>query len=300
MALNFLGSGPDAGSVSKEIQAIEYATKMGVRISNASFGAPGFVQAEKDAIEASGQLFVTAAGNSGANNDNPASADYPAAYDSPNILSVAAVDNKGNLASFSNFGATSVDISAPGVSILSTVTGNTYEYYSGTSMAAPHATGTAALAASANPGLLTNPTALHNQITSSGKAAPATAGKTTSGKMLDARAATGGATGTPPPSGRDAAAPTGSVSIKGGAAKTKSRSVPLTLGATSSSSGSEVVEMRISNNGSVWSSWYTYDGPGTYSGWVLSKGKGTKTVYVQYKDGADNVSATASDTIKKR
>ncbi len=58
--------------------------------------------------------------------------------------------------------------------------------------------------------------------------------------------------------------------------------------------------MSISTNGNTWSSWYTYDGPGTYSGWLLSKGKGTKTVYVQYKDGTGNVSATASNTIKKQ
>ncbi len=75
--------------------------------------------------------------------------------------------------------------------ILSTVTGNTYADYNGTSMTTSHAAGTAALAASANPGLLANPTSLKGQPTSSGKVAPATAGKTASAKMLDARAATG-------------------------------------------------------------------------------------------------------------
>ena len=117
MALKFLCA--DGGSLSDAILAIEYAAEKDIKISNNSWGGGGFSQSLKDAIEASGSLFVAAAGN--ASNDNDASPSYPASYESPNILSVAAVDNRGQLAGFSNYGATSVDISAPGVRVLSTM-----------------------------------------------------------------------------------------------------------------------------------------------------------------------------------
>ncbi len=200
MALNFLGRGPNSGTISKEIQAIEYAKTMGARISNNSYGGPGSSQAEEDAIEDYGQFFAAAAGNVGANNDNPATADYPAAYDSPNIVSVAAINNKGALADFSNYGATSVDISAPGVSILSTLPGKTYGYRNGTSMATSHVTGAAALAASVNPALLGNPTALKKKIMDSGKPARSTARRTVTGDVVDAAAAVGAPVATRPPS----------------------------------------------------------------------------------------------------
>jgi subtilisin family serine protease len=196
MALNFLGSGTNSGAVSKEIKAIEYATTMGAKISNNSYGAPGFIQAEKDAIEASGQLFAAAAGNEGINNDTNSNRSYPASYDSSNILSVAAMNNKGNLPFFSNYGATSVDIAAPGVSILSSVPSNAYSYKNGTSMAAPHATGVAALVASKTPSLLGNAPSLKKVVMDAGKPLPATAGKTVTGDMIDAnKALTGGGGG---------------------------------------------------------------------------------------------------------
>lgn len=117
MPLKFLG--PDGGSTADAISAIDYAAKMGVKISNNSWGGSDNDQALKDAIERSNMLFVTAAGNDGKNIDsNP---DYPASFTSPNIISVAAIDNTGKLADFSNYGTRGVDIAAPGVSILSTV-----------------------------------------------------------------------------------------------------------------------------------------------------------------------------------
>ena len=122
MALKFIG--PRGGATSNAINAIEYAKKMGAKISNNSWGCGGtgcYNQALKDAIDASDMLFVASAGNSAVNNDSSSSAGYPASYDSPNILSVAAVDNGGRIAGFSNYGATSVDISAPGVSVLSSI-----------------------------------------------------------------------------------------------------------------------------------------------------------------------------------
>src|SRR5215218_6395148 len=122
MALKFLG--PEGGYTSDAILAIQYAKAEGAKISNNSWGGGPYSpydQALYDAINNSGSLFVAAAGNNGSNND--AYPVYPASYDLPNILSVTAVDNQGKLASFSNYGASSVDIAAPGVGILSSVPG---------------------------------------------------------------------------------------------------------------------------------------------------------------------------------
>ena len=298
MALNFLGSGPNAGSVSSEIRAIQYATRMGVRISNNSYGAAGYVQAEKDAIDASGQLFVAAAGNESINNDTSANRSYPASYDSPNILSVAAINNRGGMPAFSNFGASSVDISAPGVSILSTVPGKAYAYFNGTSMAAPHATGVGALAASANPALLGDPAGLKKAIMDSGKPAPSTAGRTVTGDMVDARAATGAASTarSSAPGAQDTTAPRGRVTINGGAARTRSAKVNLTLSASDDANGSGVRQMRIRNAGRDWSAWQPY---AARKSWSLPAGKGNKTVYVQFRDGAGNPSPAARDVINK-
>jgi hypothetical protein len=99
-------------------------------------------QAIEDANKA-GILFVAAAGNQTMNNDLTPT--YPANYDVENILSVAAIDNRGGLAPFSNYGQKTVHVAAPGVNIFSTVLGGKYDSYSGTSMAAPHVSGIAAL-----------------------------------------------------------------------------------------------------------------------------------------------------------
>ncbi len=144
MPLKFLG--PDGGYTSDAVEALNYAMARGVKISNNSWGGGGFNQTLYDALnraDAAGHLFVAAAGNAG--NDNDASPSYPASYDSANIISVAATDHTDALTSFSNYGATSVDLAAPGVGILSTLPGDTYGSYSGTSMATPHVAGVAAL-----------------------------------------------------------------------------------------------------------------------------------------------------------
>ena len=88
-------------------------------------------------------LFVAAAGNLQSNNDQTPL--YPASYNAPNVISVAATKSSDQLASFSNFGPASVHLGAPGDQVYSTWIGAAWAYDSGTSMATPHVSGTAAL-----------------------------------------------------------------------------------------------------------------------------------------------------------
>ena len=158
MALKFLGA-DGSGSVADAIELINYMVAMklrgvNVRVANNSWGGGGFSQALADAISAANQAgiaFPTAAGNDASDTDN--SPQYPAGYAIPNVISVAAIDSNNNLASFSNYGAASVDIAAPGVSIKSTTPNNTYASYSGTSMATPHVSGALALLFAVEPSL---------------------------------------------------------------------------------------------------------------------------------------------------
>lgn len=108
----------------RAIEAINYAKVKGARIINASWGGGPFSQALKDAIQSSGMVFVAAAGNGGIDgigDNNDTTPFYPASYNLPNVISVAAVDNQGNLTGFSNYSTTSVDVAAPGQDILSTL-----------------------------------------------------------------------------------------------------------------------------------------------------------------------------------
>lgn len=129
--------------VSDWIRGLNFAKNNGAKVANASFGGGGFSQAEYDAIAAFNGLFIAAAGNNSSNNNNFAF--YPAGYNLPNVISVAATNSSDNLASFSNYGSTSVDVGAPGVNIASTYPTSSYVYMSGTSMAAPQVSGEAAM-----------------------------------------------------------------------------------------------------------------------------------------------------------
>jgi subtilisin family serine protease len=158
MPLKFLGRG-GFGNVNDAIEAINYAIerkKSGVnlRVINASWGSTQRSKALEDAIKAAGEagiLFVAAAGNSSTDNDRRAH--YPSNYDLPNMLSVAALDRNDQLASFSNYGAKTVHVAAPGREITSTWLGDQYREASGTSMAAPQVAGIAALILASEPKL---------------------------------------------------------------------------------------------------------------------------------------------------
>lgn len=192
ISAKFLGR--NGGTTANAVKAVDYLTnlktKKGINIvaSNNSWGGGGYSQALYDAISranTAGIMFIAAAGNSGTNNDVTAS--YPSNYNLPNVIAVAAIDKTGALASFSQYGATTVDLGAPGVAINSTTAYNTYSSYSGTSMATPHVTGAVALYASTHTGATV--TQIRNAILSSTVPTPSLSGKTVTGGRLDANAA---------------------------------------------------------------------------------------------------------------
>ncbi len=140
-----------SGSNSDVISALNYAVANGATISNNSYGDNGYSQALYEAIQnaqSAGHIFVAGAGNGnflGIGQDNDVTPFYPASYNLDNIVAVAATDHQDQLATFSNYGLTTVDLAAPGVNILSTTRNNTYSSFSGTSMATPHVAGVIAL-----------------------------------------------------------------------------------------------------------------------------------------------------------
>ncbi|MBW8183233.1 S8 family serine peptidase [Shewanella nanhaiensis] len=190
----FLDAG-GSGSTADAIECIDYFTDLkvnrgiDVRATNNSWGGGGFSQALKDSIEASGDegiLFVAAAGNcrTGAPaRDIDQEPSYPASYDSDAILAVSMTTRDDTLDSCSHWGPVSVDVGAPGSSILSTTPGNNYSVFSGTSMASPHVAGAAGLVWSINPNLTM--AEMKALLMDSGDALADLDGKTVSGKRLN-------------------------------------------------------------------------------------------------------------------
>jgi subtilisin family serine protease len=197
ISTKFLGA--NGGSTSNAVRALDYLTSLKSRASNPvnlvasnnSWGGGGFSQALLDAINRSGDagmLFVAAAGNSTTNND--ATVSYPSNYvcttsnrSSDCMIAVAAISSTGGIASFSSYGATTVDLGAPGVGIYSTLPNNTYGSYSGTSMATPHVTGAVALCKSIFPSITANQ--IRSAVLSSATATTSLSGKTATGGRLN-------------------------------------------------------------------------------------------------------------------
>lgn len=205
MSLKFIG--PESGHTSDAVEALNYAVAEEVKISNNSWGGGGYSQTLKDALDradAAGHLFVASAGNEAMDTD--AIPQYPASYDSPNVISVANTDNNDLLKDTSNYGVTSVDLAAPGKWIYSTMPGNTYGYKSGTSMAAPHVSGVAALVKSQSPTL--DDAQIKAMVLASVDKKTGLDGKVLTGGRLNAARAVGADTVKPTVS---AMAPTGSI-----------------------------------------------------------------------------------------
>jgi subtilisin family serine protease len=189
--------GKQSGSLADAVKAIDYLTDLKTRhnlrlpASNNSWGGGPFVQSLADAItraEEADILFIAAAANSAGDND--ATPFYPATYPNTNIISVASINKLGQLSAFSNYGATTVDLGAPGEEVFSTYLDKykgkaiaSYGFLSGTSMATPHVTGAVALYVSQHP----NATGaeIKNAILSSVTPTVSLTGKTLTGGRLN-------------------------------------------------------------------------------------------------------------------
>jgi subtilisin family serine protease len=183
MALKFIENNV-CGSDDQAVEAIDYAASFGVPIINASWGGAGASPVLDLAIAESGALFVAAAGNAALDLDAPTNHFYPAESNVPNVLSVGAINQAGARAGFSNYGASAVDIMAPGTNILSSYPGG-YAWSDGTSMAAPHASGIAALALS-RPDAPTTAAALRKRVIDSAMPLPAVSCITATGRLVNA------------------------------------------------------------------------------------------------------------------
>jgi subtilisin family serine protease len=197
MATKFLNSG-GSGQISDAVLCLNYATMMGAHVTNNSWGGGGFSQAFSNALDNARDndcLFIAAAGNFSSNNDgNPF---YPATYSQDNVIAVAATTNNDTMASFSNYGLTTVDIGAPGQTVFSTFN-SSYAYLDGTSMATPHVSGVAALVWGANPDW--SYLDVKDRLFNSARPIAALSGKCVTGAVVNAASAlNGSSSGSFPP-----------------------------------------------------------------------------------------------------
>ena len=180
-------------------QAFGFAASQGVQVVNASLGGPDSSNIVRNAINAaSGTLFVVSAGNDEKNVDSViATPQFPCQHNAPNIICVTATNHYDQFASnYANYGPTSVDLAAPGSSILSTTLSTSsayagpYSFKTGTSMSTPMVSGTAALVLGANPGIAIAD--VKAAILNSVDPLPSLAGITATGGRLNVNRALGG------------------------------------------------------------------------------------------------------------
>jgi subtilisin family serine protease len=194
MALKFMDA-EGAGTTGDAIEAINYVINrkragVNVRVISASWGSTMKSRALEDVIRKAGDegiLIVAAAGN--ASSDNDRVPHYPASYDLNNVISVAAVNRLDELTSFSNYGATSVHVAAPGEAIISTWLNHDFQEKKGTSMATPFVAGVAALVLATNPSI--SIVDLRARLLQSVDTLPALKGKVSTGGRINAAKAVG-------------------------------------------------------------------------------------------------------------
>jgi subtilisin family serine protease len=304
MGLKFLGSN-GSGNTADAVNAVEFAIQAkaafnassgaNVRVLSNSWGGGGYSQAMLDEINkanTNGMLFVAAAGNSGTNNDTTPS--YPANYSAPNVIAVAATDNQDHLASFSQYGATTVHLGAPGVTTVSTYPNNSYQSLSGTSMATPHVSGAAALVLSA---CSLTTAALKTNLLTAVDAIPALSGKTTTGGRLNVGRAM-----------QNCAVPhVSSVTLSADKASPQAVGATVTWTATAIGGSAPLAYEWWTYNGSSWSTagWtasntfaWTPSAGGSYQiyVWVKSSGNAANT-YEAYTYSAFSVTAAAVSSV---
>jgi hypothetical protein len=273
MACKFL-SNTGSGTDSDAIRCIDYARSKGAKVLSNSWGGGGANSSLLAAIErcrAAGVLFVAAAGNESNNNDSWAS--YPASYTTDNIISVAATTRTDALASFSNYGATSVDLGAPGDGIYSTVSGSNSAYatYSGTSMATPHVAGALAMIAAQYP--TESYTSLISRLLSGTDKIGSLSGKTKSGGRMNLAKSLG--TVTPPQ-------PTRPLNDSFGSATSASGS-SWSLSGSNVDGTSEVGEPAHAGSAPAKSVWWTWTSPSSGTCTLSTSGSAFDTILAVYQ-----------------
>lgn len=178
------------GSISTAVQAIDFAILNGCRVINASFGGPEDSQFLREAVDRArqaGVMVIAACGNDGRDNDSRSIFPSSLTTSFPNVISVANSNKDDRLDASSNFGSISVDLAAPGTSVFSTVPNGRFGFATGTSMAAPHVTGTVALMLAREPGLSIS--AIRNRLFNNVDQILNLSGKLRTSGRLNARAA---------------------------------------------------------------------------------------------------------------